>query len=134
MLPACFDRWGICVNKKKVWLCALMLVIAVGAALGFLKKPEKAAPIGPVTGRDFMRASLDYDRGLRTLRGTQTMTAQNRTGEDLDEIVLRLYMNGLEGCAASVSGVTVNGGAASFEQDQEDPTEEKMPTHSSILA
>lgn len=109
-------------NKKKVWLCALLLVIAVGAALGFLKKPEKAAPIGPATGRDFMRASLDYDRGLRTLRGTQTMTAQNRTGEDLDEIVLRLYMNGLEGCAASVSGVTVNGSSVSFAQDADDPT------------
>lgn len=109
-------------KKKKVWLCALLLVIAVGAALGFLKKPEKTAPIGPVSGRDFMRASLVYDQGLRTLRGTQTMTAQNRTGENLDEIVLRLYMNGSEGCAASVSGVTVNGSSASFAQDADDPT------------
>lgn len=109
-------------KKKMLWLCALLAIIAAGAVLGLAKKPEKTTPIGPASGRDFMRASLSYDQGLRTLRGTQTMTAQNRTGENLDEIVLRLYMNGLEGCTVSVSGVTVNGSSASFAQDADDPT------------
>ena len=40
-------------------------------------------PIAPDAARDFMRASLVYDAGTRTFRGTQTLHASNRTGEDL---------------------------------------------------
>ena len=109
---------------KKRMLCLLPVLLAAGALLYAwrIHRAKEPAPLEPVSGRDFMCAALTYDEGTRTLRGTQTLRAQNRTGEALEEIVLRLYMNGMDGASTAVSGVTVNGEAASFEQDQEDPT------------
>ncbi|MBR4040341.1 MAG: hypothetical protein IKJ11_09650 [Clostridia bacterium] len=110
---------------KRRTLCALVLLTVLAAAFFALSRagaPAQRDPIEPVSDRDFMRAELTYDETLRTLRGTQMLTARNRTGQDLDEIVLRLYMNGMPGCSAYVSGAAFDGKAAAFSQDAEDPT------------
>lgn len=109
--------------KKRIICAAIAVLAAAALAVCFGGKTGgKPAAIQPAPDRDFMRASLTYDEGLRTLRGTQTLIAENRTGEDLEEIVLRLYMNGMDGANAAVSGVTMNGKALSFSQDADDPT------------
>ena len=112
-------------RKRSIYLgiaAALLLAVCAAMIFGFEAKPKALEPIEPVPERDFMRASLAYDEGLRTLRGTQTWTAQNRTGGDLDGIVLRAYMNGWDGCSAQVSGVKVNGEDVFFAKDADDPT------------
>ena len=63
-----------------------------------------------------MRASLTYDAGTRTLRGTQTLQATNRGDTARTEAVLRLYMNGETGSSAAVTGVQVDGVDVSYAQ------------------
>ncbi|MBP3656766.1 MAG: hypothetical protein J6K32_08740 [Clostridia bacterium] len=109
---------------KRIWLAAVLaLLCAAGAAL-WLLLPGSAAPqdLQPEAGRDYARADLAYDEGLRTLRGRETIIADNRSGADLEEIVLRLPMNALDGAGMDVTGVTVNGEAAGSAQDADDPT------------
>ena len=84
-------------------------------------------PIAPDAARDFMRASLVYDAGTRTFRGTQTLHASNRTGEDLEEAVLRLMMNGADEESVSITNVTVNGESVRAQTDEEDPTVVRIP-------
>ena len=109
-------------KKRSVWIAALLL-IAAGLMLVIDRDEKKSVePIEPIAGRDFMQASLIYDEGLRTLRGTQTLNAENRTGKALEEIVLRLYMNANSEAGAAVSGVSVNGKAVKAAQDEGDPT------------
>ena len=97
------------------------MCIGVFAAVRGTDKAD-AAPIEPTAERDFVRAEMTYDEGTRTLRGTQTMTLTNRTGEDLDEIVLRAYMNGWDGASVSVSGAEIGGEAVGVREDEDDPT------------
>jgi len=113
--------WRVRVRKKIIGI-ALLMCMAAAIAWLMQKKPQEITPAAPVSGRDFMQASLTYDEGLRTLRGTQTLDAQNRGEADRDNIVLRLYMNGWEGCSAVVSGVSVNGESTAYAQDADDPT------------
>lgn len=110
--------------KKRIVWAALLLILAAVLALAILQSAPKTTitPVEPDAERDFMQASLAYDEGLRTLRGTQTLKAENRTGKALDEIVLRLSMNANQGELAAVSGVSVNGKAVTAEQDAADST------------
>ena len=106
-------------RRSTVRLIGLLALLALGAlALGLRlhgarKMTAQQEPIAAQDGRDFMQASLTYDPGTRTLRGTQTLTATNRSGEARTEAVLRLYMNGEAGASVSVSGVTVDGRSVS---------------------
>ena len=108
--------------RKKIIGIALLMCMAAAIAWLMQKKPQEIVPLEPVSGRDFMQVSLTYDEGLRTLRGTQTLSAKNRSEADRDNIVLRLYMNGWEGCSAVVSGISVTGESAAYAQDADDPT------------
>ena len=90
--------------------------------LSLLTGTKTLSDIEPEAGKDFMKTTLTYDQGLRTLRGTQRLTAENRTGADLDEIVLRAYMNGWEGCSVQVSGAAVNNESVLVAPDEDDPT------------
>lgn len=110
-------------NKKRI-LPAVLLLALLGAACAwrFAPREEAPQPIAPQAGRDFVSASLTYDAGTRTLRGTQHMTLTNRSGEALDEIVLRAYMNGWEGASVAVSGASIDGTDVMFAQDEDDPT------------
>ena len=103
-------------KRRTARLIALLALTALCALVVFTMrirdtKRMTAAldPIAPDTARDFMSASLVYDAGTRTFRGTQTLRATNRTGEDLEEIVLRAMMNGVSEDSVSITNVTVDG-------------------------
>ena len=101
-------------NRKRIGisaalLAALLLAALIGAGTAGRRGAERTEEIGPADGRDFVRAVLDYDAGTRTLRGTQTLTLTNRTGETLEEIVLRAYMNGRDDASVIVSGASIGG-------------------------
>ncbi|MBQ6859990.1 MAG: hypothetical protein IJO02_11325 [Clostridia bacterium] len=106
-------RLALCV------LAALAVLAAVCAAGG---SGTALAPIAPEGGRDFVSAEFTYDQGTRTLRGSMEMTLTNRTGDALDQIVLRAYMNGEDERAVSVSGARINGEPAALLADEDDPT------------
>lgn len=117
--------------KKKglAALCALAaLLLAAGAFCagawlrGGVTMTAELPPLEAGAQRDFMRADLVYDAGTRTLRGTQTITATNRTDAPLSEIVLRLHANGQSAHSAAVTGVKTDGQSMSFEQDEDDAT------------
>lgn len=103
-------------------VCALLFAACYGWLLHTMDYVSDAERIQPTRERDFYSVGLNYDAGTRTLRGRQTLTAVNRTGEDMENMVLRLYMNGVNGGSAAVSGVTANGKGVTFAQDENDPT------------
>ena len=114
-------------NRKRIGisaalLAALLLAALIGAGTAGRRGAERTEEIRPADGRDFVRAVLDYDAGTRTLRGTQTLTLTNRTGETLEEIVLRAYMNGRDDASVIVSGASIGGEPVSLTQDGDDPT------------
>ena len=105
-----------------------LLALALGLRLrGTGTLTADAAPIAADAARDFMRASLTYDPGTRTLRGTQTLAATNRGDDDRTEAVLRLYMNGEAGASVAVSGVSVDGQSVACAPDADDPTVLRIP-------
>ena len=120
---------------KRRWSAALAAgaVLALLAVCALLLRPQNAAPaqeeITFSGERDVLRAEFVYDEGLRALSGTQRMTLTNRTGEDLEEIVLRLYMNAQAGGSAAVSGVSVDGAKAKYAQDEEDASVLRIAAH-----
>ena len=122
-------------KAKRHAMCAavLLALLALGAlALGLRLHDARTMtaqqePIAAQDGRDFMQASLTYDPGTRTLRGTQTLTATNRSDKARTQAVLRLYMNGEAGASVSVSGVTVDGRSVSCSQEEDDPTVLRIP-------
>lgn len=107
---------------KKLGLFCLAALLLAAALAVWCGGAKTAAPLEPLEGRDFMRAQLTGDEGLRTLRGRQTLTAANTTGADLDTIVLRLPMNAQPGSSCAVSAVTVDGKDAAFSLDADDQT------------
>ena len=113
--------------KERIGLAfALAAAIALLAAVRLLPGSRvltvQPAPSAQADARDRMRVSLAYDTGTRTLRGTQELAAVNRSGAALEEIVLRLSMNGRDEEAVTLSGVTLNGESAAFSLDESDPT------------
>ena len=112
--------------KRAKWLLALAALIAVCAlGIGRMKAERRvvaAEALAPSSERDFVSFSGSFDTGTRTLRGTQTMTLTNRTGSALEDIVLRLGMNGDDPGAVAVSGAAVDGRGVSARQDADDPT------------
>lgn len=85
------------------------------------------AAISPEAERDFMSVSLTYDPGTRTLRGTQTLLATNRSDAAREEIVLRLLMNGEEEDSVAVSSVTADGQSVDASLEADDTTVLRVP-------
>lgn len=56
-----------------------------------------------------MSVSVEATGDLRTVKGSMCLTATNRTGEDLSEIVLRAYPNAIQQGSVTLYGATVNG-------------------------
>ena len=114
--------------KRVKWLLLLAVLAAAcagGLAAGRLTSGRRLAGVGafaPSAERDAVSFSGSYDTGTRTLRGRQTMTLTNRSGEALSQIVLRLVMNGEDPDAIAVSGVQIGGRDAAFAGDGDDPT------------
>ena len=121
-------------KRRTTRLIALLALTALCALVVFTMRIRDTKrltaaldPIEPDAARDFMSASLVYDAGTRTFRGTQTLRATNRTGEDLEEAVLRLMMNGADEESVSITNVTVNGESVRAQTDEEDPTVVRIP-------
>ena len=120
-------------RRAAVRVIALLALLALAAlALGLRLHgtgtlTADVAPVAAGAARDFMQVSLTYDPGTRTLRGTQTLQATNRGGDDRTEAVLRLYMNGEAGASVAVSGVRVDGQSVSCAPDADDPTVLRIP-------
>lgn len=106
-------------------LAAALACVLLAAGLALFAgggTPKALEPISKSEARDYVHAALTYDRGTRTLRGSVEMTLRNRTGESLDRIVLRAYMNGEDERAVSVSGAQIDGSPVAFLPDEDDPT------------
>lgn len=100
-------------------LAAMLLALRMRAGRLLTAQQE---PITRAAERDFMSVSLTYDPGTRTLRGTQTLLATNRSETAYTEIVLRLLMNGEAEGSVSVSGVMADGQSVSAGLEADDPT------------
>lgn len=111
-------RLMIAVGALAAAVAGLALWALFGADAQTITLPQKASP---VTGRT-MHAALTLDAGTRTLRGTQSFTAVNETGENLDGLTLRLYMNGENESAVRISGAQAGGQSAAVTCDEDDPT------------
>lgn len=119
--------------KKTLRLAGLALAVLAILAAAFCAWHGGSAPILmsaqelPLdSGRDIMRVQID-ELSAQEMTASQTLTARNRTGQALEEIVLRVLANGAEmmGTGArsvDVAQVCVDGEAASFAFDEEDPT------------
>ena len=119
-------------TARLIGLLALLALGALSLGLrlhGARTLTARQEPVAPAAGRDFVTASLTYDPGTRTLRGTQTIEATNRGDEARTEAVLRLYMNGAEDAGVAVSGVTVDGRSVACAADADDPTVLRIPLH-----
>ena len=115
---------------RRIALLALLALAALALGLrlrGAGTLNADVAPIAADAARDFMQASLTYDPGTRTLRGTQTLAATNRSDDDRTEAVLRLYMNGEAGASVVVSGVSVDGQDVACALEADDPTVLRIP-------
>ena len=107
------------------WLVLAALIAACALGIRGMtagRRVATAKALAPTAERDFVAFSGSYDTGTRTLRGTQTLTLTNRTGSVLEDIVLRLGMNGDDPGAAAVSGAAIDGQDMSVSQDADDPT------------
>lgn len=120
-------------RKRRILAAALLALAALGAFLLAQRlrdsRPRTAEqePLARTAERDFMTVSLVYDPGTRTLRGTQTLTATNRTQAARTEAVLRLLMNGEAEDCVSVSAVTADGQSVAASLGEDDPTVLHIP-------
>lgn len=109
-------------------LAALCALVVLSVRIRDTKRLTASLdPAQPDAARDFMSAGLVYDAGTRTFRGTQTLRATNRTGEDLEEAVLRVMMNGADEESVSITNVTVDGGSVRAQADEGDATVVRIP-------
>lgn len=94
------------------------MIILLAAACAFaLSREQKTllrreSALAPSDERDFMSVSMEATGDLRTVKGSMCLTATNRTGEDLSEIVLRAYPNAIQQGSVTLYGATVNGESA----------------------
>lgn len=80
------------------------------------------SPITRDAQSDFLTVAAQVEDDLKTLRGEMHLTATNRTGSLLSEVVLRLYANAMEEGSLTLSDVKVGGSAASWALDEGDPS------------
>ncbi len=120
-------------RRRMLAAAAILLPLALVALFGAMHMrgsralTAKQELLSPSAERDFMSVSLTYDPGTRTLRGTQTLRATNRSQSARTEAVLRLMMNGEMEDSVSVSAVTADGESVSASPDESDPTVLRIP-------
>lgn len=119
-------------RKNALLLAALIILLAAACAfaLGREQKPVmlNEPALAPSAERDFMSVSVEATEDLRTVKGDMYLTATNRTGEDLSEIVLRAYPNAIQQGSMTLSGATVNGESAAIGMDSGDPSVWRIQT------
>ena len=119
-------------RKNALLLAALLIALAAACAFALSRAQtavmleEKAFAHGGE--RDAMTVSLEATEDLRTIKGEMCLTATNRTGGDLSEIVLRAYANAIQPGSVTLSDATVNGERASIGADSDDPSVWRIET------
>lgn len=116
--------------KKKRVLAGLALAALAALAAGglLLPRPVKTLEASPFSGaRGVMRVTAEAGEDLRRVTGTQTYEAANGTGRALDSLVLRLYPNAVQEGSLVLGGLTVDGEAAAFSPDADDPSVVRVP-------
>ena len=97
-------------RKNALLLAALLIALAAACAFA-LSRAQTAVMLeetafAPDAERDAMTVSLEATEDLRTIKGEMRLTATNRTGGDLSEIVLRAYANAIQPGSACPSART----------------------------
>ena len=113
-------------RKNALLLAALLIALAAACAFA-LSRAQTAVMLEetafePDAERDAMAVSLEATEDLRTIKGEMRLTATNRTGGDLSEIVLRAYANAIQPGSVTLSDAKVNGERASISADSDDPS------------
>ena len=119
-------------RKNALLLAALLIALAAACAFA-LSRAQTAVMLeetafAPDGERDAMTVSLEATEDLRTIKGEMRLTATNRTGGDLSEIVLRAYANAIQPGSVTLSDATVNGERASIGADSDDPSVWRIET------
>ena len=80
-------------RKNALLLTAVIILLAAACAFALSREQKplfvSEPALAPSDERDFMSVSVEATGDLRTVKGSMCLTATNRTGEDLSEIVLR---------------------------------------------
>ena len=119
-------------RKNALLLAALLIALAAACAFA-LSRAQTAVMLeetafAPDAERDAMNVSLEATEDLRTIKGEMRLTATNRTGGDLSEIVLRAYANAIQPGSVTLSDAKVNGERASIGADSDDPSVWRIET------
>ena len=108
--------------KKRGWMAAaLLLVCGILAAGIFLAHGRRVqfSPAQTFTGdRNRMTVSASVTEDLRTVKGSMKLEAVNRTGEALEEIVLRTFADAMQENSLHIGAVRVNGEEAAFDRQE----------------
>ena len=120
-------------SRKNALLLAALLILLAGTCAFALSRTQKAilaneAALVPGTERDYMTVSAEVTEDLRTVKGSMSLTATNRTGVDLSEIVLRAYPNAIQQGSMTLSGATVNGEGVPVGMDSGDASVWRIQT------
>ena len=119
-------------RKNALLLTALLILLAAGCAFALSREPKAVMlnepALAPSAERDFMSVSAEVTEDLRTVKGDMYLTATNRTGGDLSEIVLRAYPNAIQQGSMTLSGATVNGESVAIGMDSGDPSVWRIQT------
>ena len=119
-------------RKNALLLAALLIALAASCAFA-LSRAQTAVMLEetafePDAERDAMTVSLEATEDLRTIKGEMRLTAANRTGGDLSEIVLRAYANAIQPGSVTLSEATVNGERVPVSADSDDPSVWRIET------
>ena len=119
-------------RKNALLLTAVIILLAAACAFA-LSREQKALfvsepALAPSDERDFMSVSVEATGDLRTVKGSMCLTATNRTGEDLSEIVLRAYPNAIQQGSVTLYGAAVNGESVPVGMDSGDPSVWRIQT------
>ena len=119
-------------RKNALLLAALLIALAAACAFA-LSRAQTAVMLeetafAPDGERDAMAVSLEATEDLRTIKGEMRLTATNRTGGDLSEIVLRAYANAIQPGSVTLSDAKVNGERVPVSADSDDPSVWRIET------
>ena len=119
-------------RKNALLLTAVILLLAAACAFALSREQKtlfvSEPALAPSDERNFMSVSVEATGDLRTVKGSMCLTATNRTGEDLSEIVLRAYPNAIQQGSVTLYGATVNGESVPVGMDSGDPSVWRIQT------
>ena len=120
-------------TRKNALLLTAVIILLAAACVFALSREQKTLfvsepALAPSEERDFMSVSVEATGDLRTVKGSMCLTATNRTGEDLSEIVLRAYPNAIQQGSVTLYGATVNGESVPIGMDSGDPSVWRIQT------